>query len=82
MRPAYARVMREVVARRIIEMAQCGTSEPKELVEEAVGFLSTNYRMDAKQTRTKGLLGADMMRAGRPAEDAKTLPTAQEISLY
>lgn len=81
-RPAYARVMREVVARRIIEMAQGGTSDPKELAEEAVRFLATNYRMDAKQTRTKGLPGADMMRARRPAEDAQALPKAQEISLY
>ena len=50
-RPAYARVMREVVARRIIEMAQRGTSDPKKLAEGALRFLATNYRMDPKQTK-------------------------------
>ena len=48
-RPAYARVMREVVARRIIEMAQRGTRDPQKLAEGALRFLATNYRMDPKQ---------------------------------
>jgi hypothetical protein len=43
-RPAYARAMREVVARRIIEMAQHGISDPQELADRAVGFLAENYR--------------------------------------
>ena len=47
-RPAYARVMREVVARRIIDMAQRGTNDQKELVESAVRFLAANYRLDKK----------------------------------
>jgi hypothetical protein len=38
-RPAYARAMREVIARRIIDMAQRGTKDKKELVEGAVRFL-------------------------------------------
>jgi hypothetical protein len=49
-RPAYARVMREVVARRIIEMAQRGTRDPQKLAEGALRFLATNYRMDPKPT--------------------------------
>jgi hypothetical protein len=46
--PAYARAMREVVARRIIDMAQRGTKDQKELVEGAVRFLAANYRLEAK----------------------------------
>ena len=47
--------MREVVAKRIIEMAQRGTSDPQELAGGAVLFLAANYRLDAKQTRLIGL---------------------------
>ena len=47
-RPAYARAMREVIARRIIDMAQQGTKDKKELVEGAVGFLAANYRLEKK----------------------------------
>jgi hypothetical protein len=47
-RPAYARAMREVVARRIIDMAQRGTKDKKELVEGVVRFLAANYRLDQK----------------------------------
>jgi hypothetical protein len=50
-RPAYARAMREVVARRIIDMAQRGTKDKKELVEGAVGFLAANYRLEEKGAR-------------------------------
>ena len=60
-RPAYARVMREVVARRIIEMAQRGTSDPQELADGAVRFLAANYRLDTKQT-PKRAHGADITR--------------------
>ena len=45
-RPAYARAMREVVARRIIDMAQRGTKDKKELVEGR--FLAANYRLEKK----------------------------------
>jgi hypothetical protein len=47
-RPAYARAMREVIARRIIDMAQHGTKDKKELVEGAVRFLAANYRLEKK----------------------------------
>ena len=43
-RPAYARTMQEVVARRIIEMAQHGLKDPQELARRAVRFLAENYR--------------------------------------
>jgi hypothetical protein len=48
-RPAYARAMREVVARRIIDMAQRGTKDEKELVDGAIRFLAANYRLDHKR---------------------------------
>jgi hypothetical protein len=43
-RPAYSRAMREVVAKRIIEMAQRGVQDREALVEDAVRFvlLTTN----------------------------------------
>jgi hypothetical protein len=47
-RPAYARAMREVIARRIIDMAQRGTKDKKELVEGVVRFLAANYRLEKK----------------------------------
>jgi hypothetical protein len=43
-RPAYARAMQEVVARRIIEMAQSGIKDREELADKAVRFLAANYR--------------------------------------
>jgi hypothetical protein len=45
-RPAYARAMREVVARRIIDMAQRGIRDQKELADGAVRFLAVNYRYE------------------------------------
>jgi hypothetical protein len=41
--------MREVVARRIIDMAQQGIEDRKELVEGAVRFLAANYRLERRQ---------------------------------
>jgi hypothetical protein len=35
--------MREVVAKRIIEMAQRGVQDRETLVEDAVGFVTANY---------------------------------------
>jgi hypothetical protein len=42
-RPAYAHVTREVVAKRIIEMAKQGEQDPHSLAEDAVSFLAANY---------------------------------------
>jgi hypothetical protein len=47
-RPAYARVMREVVARRIFDLAQGGISDKKQLAYGAVRFLNENYRHENK----------------------------------
>jgi hypothetical protein len=46
-RPAHARAMPEVVARRVIEMALHGLRDPKELADKAVRFLATNSRHSA-----------------------------------
>jgi hypothetical protein len=42
-RPAYSRVMREVIAKRIVEMAQCGVQDCEALVADAIQFIATNY---------------------------------------
>ena len=44
-RPAYARAMKEILARCIIEMAQRGTTDQQELVAGATSFITTNYRL-------------------------------------
>ena len=49
-RPAYSRVMREVVAKRIMEMAQRGVQDRQALVEDAVRFISANYERPSKLT--------------------------------
>ena len=54
-RPAYARAMREVIARRIIEMAQRGIRDQKKLADGAVRFLAANYRYERKSQQ--GLSG-------------------------
>jgi hypothetical protein len=43
-RPAYAGTIREVLAKRIIEMAQRGQNDAQSLSQDAVQFLATNYR--------------------------------------
>jgi hypothetical protein len=47
-RPAYARVMREVVARRIFDLGQSGISDKKQLADGAMRFLNENYRHESK----------------------------------
>ena len=42
-RPAYARAMREVLAKRIIEVAQRGEKDERKLAADAVNFLATDY---------------------------------------
>ena len=82
-RPAYARAMREVVARRIIEMRQRGIRNQKELADGAVRFLAANYRHRAKEPRPEGLEGTVAPYApcqrppsddGKPAAAALTSP--------
>lgn len=47
-RPGYARAIREVIAKRIIETAQNGAKDPAVLAEDAVQFLATNYTDDCE----------------------------------
>jgi hypothetical protein len=44
-RPAYSRAMREVVAKRIIEMAQRGVEDREALVADALRFIAANYEL-------------------------------------
>jgi hypothetical protein len=46
-RPAYSRVMREVVAKRIMELAQRGERDRETLVEDALRFVVANYEKPA-----------------------------------
>jgi hypothetical protein len=48
--PAYSRAMREVIAKRIIEMAQRGDAkDPQPLADDAVRFFVDNYNDRSKQ---------------------------------
>jgi hypothetical protein len=47
-RPAYSRAMREVVAKRIMEMAERGVRDRKTLVEDVVRFVTANYEGPGK----------------------------------
>jgi hypothetical protein len=42
-RPAYARAAREIVAKRIIDLAQSGERDPERLRDEAVVYLERAY---------------------------------------
>lgn len=50
-RPGYSRAMREVIARRIIEMAQNGETNPQTLAEQTVLFVNANYK-DPREGKT------------------------------
>jgi hypothetical protein len=41
--PAYERAAQEILAKRIIEMAQRGEREPSELADDAVTYLESFY---------------------------------------
>ena len=43
-RPGYARAMREVIAKRVIETAQRGVEDSHALADDAVQFVMANYR--------------------------------------
>jgi hypothetical protein len=49
-RPAYSRAMREVVAKRIMEMAQRGVQDREALVADALRFIAANYEESSKLT--------------------------------
>ena len=75
-RAAYARAMREVVARRIIDMAQQGIRDQKELSNGALRFLAANYRLERK--RRQGSSGMAVAPLTLPdimaGDDGKGLP--------
>jgi hypothetical protein len=56
--------MREVIARRIVDMAQHGTQDKKEVVEGAVRFLAANYRLEKKGREISS--GPNVAPAGLP----------------
>jgi hypothetical protein len=58
--------MREVVARRIIDMAQRGIRDQKELADRAVRFLAANYRHEPKPPAR---FFGNGCRAGRASRD-------------
>lgn len=45
-RPGYSRAMREVIAKRIVEMAQQAVTDPQVLAEDAVRFVRASYKDD------------------------------------
>jgi hypothetical protein len=47
-KPAYSRAMREVVAKRIMEIAQRGVEDREALVADALRFIATNYEQPSK----------------------------------
>src|SRR6516165_8624965 len=49
-RPAYSRAMREVVAKRIMEMAKRGVQDREALVADALRFVAANYEEPSKLT--------------------------------
>src|SRR5215831_7068223 len=69
-RPAYARP--EVVARRIIDMAQRGIRDQKELANGAPRFLAANYRLERK--RHQGSSGMAVAPLALPEITGKSLP--------
>jgi hypothetical protein len=56
-RPAYARAMREVLAKRIIEVAQRGEKDKRKLAADAVKFLAVNYMDNNVGRRTAAKRG-------------------------
>jgi hypothetical protein len=57
-RPAYARAVREVVAKRIIEAAQRGEKDKVKLAVDAVKFLGANYMDDSAAKPTAARNGS------------------------
>jgi hypothetical protein len=41
--PRYKRAAQEIIAKRIIEMAQQGEKDPRQLVDDAVTYLARSY---------------------------------------
>jgi hypothetical protein len=52
-RAGYARAMREVIAKHIIEAAQQGMNDPVVLADDAVHFFVANYTGNCKSQATE-----------------------------
>jgi hypothetical protein len=50
-RPAYSRAMREVVAKRIFEMARNGVEDREALVTNALKFVAANYEPSRQRAK-------------------------------
>jgi hypothetical protein len=48
-RAAYSRAMREVVARRVVEVARRGVMDARHIATEAMRFLSASHNHQARQ---------------------------------
>jgi hypothetical protein len=62
-RPAYSRAMREVVAKRIMEMAQRGVQDHEALVADALRFITANYEEPGKVTH-QSITATEMIERG------------------
>jgi hypothetical protein len=60
-RPAYARAIREVLAKRIVEVAQRGEKDNRKLAADALKFLATNYVDDSTRKRTAAKYSVSQM---------------------
>ena len=60
-RPAYARAIREVLAKCIIEVAQRGEKDKRKLSADALKFLATNYVDNSTRKRTPAKYGVSQM---------------------
>jgi hypothetical protein len=60
-RPAYARAIREVLAKRIFEVAQRGEKDNQKLAADALEFLATNYVDNSTHKSTAARYGVSRM---------------------
>jgi hypothetical protein len=79
-RPAYARAMREVLAKRIIESAQRGEMDKLKLAADAVKFLAANYMGDNAGRATAARHGGS--EANTPRLRSSCAPSSIEGSVF
>jgi hypothetical protein len=79
-RPAYARAMREVLAKRIIESAQRGEMDKLKLAADAVKFLAANYMDDNAGGATAANHGGS--EANTPRLRSSRAPSSIEGSVF
>ena len=72
-RPAYARAIREVLAKRIIEVAQRGEKDKRKLAADALKFVATNYVDNSTRKRTPAKYGVSQM-CRSPKQSLRMMP--------